>query len=95
MIKREEKGSYYYGLMTKDIQKEWLQEFNRSYHAKQGRSLETVLNWRPYDFQDFISASFDWNATRRGIEWWEDYANTDESIILYWKREDKLNELGI
>ena len=43
MIKREEKGSYYYGLMTKDIQKEWLQEFNRSYHAKQGRSLETVL----------------------------------------------------
>jgi hypothetical protein len=95
MIKREEKALYYYGLMTKDIQKEWLQEFNRSYHAKEGTSLETFLNrWR-FDFQDFISGSFDWNTTRRGIEWWEDYANTDESIILSWKREEKLNELGI
>jgi len=95
MIKRREKRSYYYDLMTKDIQKEWHEEFNKSYHIKQGRSLETFFDWFCLDFQDFISVSFDWNATKRGIEWWEDYANTDESIILYWKREDKLNELGI
>ena len=95
MIKREENGSYYYDFMTKEIQKEWLQEFNRSYHAKQGRSLETVLNWWRHDFQDFISGSFDWNTTKRGIEWWEDYANTDVSIILSCKREERLKELGI
>jgi hypothetical protein len=57
--------------------------------------LETVLNWWRFDFQDFISGSFDWNGTKRGIEWWEDYANTDESIILSCKREETLKELGI
>ena len=95
MIKRREKRSYYYDFMTKDIQKEWLQEFNRSYHVKDNVSLETFLNRWSNDFQDFISGSFDWNATKRGIEWWEDYANTDESTILAWKRDETLKELGI
>ena len=95
MIKKREQNSYYYNLMTKDIKKEWLQEFNRSYHAKQGTSLETFLAWWRHDFQDFISCSFDWIATKRGIEWWEDYANTDESTILAWKRDEILKEIGI
>lgn len=95
MIKRREKRSYYYDFMTKDIQKEWLQEFNRSYHVKDNVSLETFLNWWSHDFQDFISGSFDWNVTKRGIDWWEDYANTDESTILAWKRAEKIKELGI
>jgi hypothetical protein len=95
MIKKREQNSYYYNLMIGDIKKEWLQEFNRSYHAKQGTSLEIFLAWYSHDFQDFISGSVDWNATKRGIEWWEDYANTDESTILAWKRDEILKELGI
>ena len=47
-----------------------------------------------HDFQDFISGSFDWNVTKRGIEW-EDYTNTEESTILAWKRDEILKELGI
>ncbi len=95
MIKKREQGSYYHSLMTKDMQEEWLQEFNRSYHVKQGTSLETFFTWWRHDFQDFISGSFNWNETKRGIEWWEDYANTDESTILAWKRDETLKNLGI
>ena len=76
-----------------DIQKEWHEEFNKSYHIKHGRSLETFFDWLCLDFQHFISVSFAWNTTKRGIEWWEDYANTDESIILSWNRDEKLKEL--
>jgi hypothetical protein len=95
MIKDGEKRSYYYDLMLKDIQTEWLREFDKSYYVKDNISLETFFNWASRDFQDFISGSFDWNGTERGIEWWEDYANTDESILLSQKRNEKLNELVI
>lgn len=113
MIKNGEQNSYYYGLMAKGIQKEWMEEFSVSYHivginheksngGSGGRSvyfvsnsLETFFSWHSRDFKDFISASFDWTDTKRGIYWWEDYANTDESAILTWKRDEQLKELGI
>jgi hypothetical protein len=33
MIKGGEKRSYYYDLMLKDIQTEWHEEFDKSYHV--------------------------------------------------------------
>lgn len=97
MIKKREQNSYYYNLMTKDMQKEWMDEFLVSYHITNGwcSSLETLFSFYSLDFQDFISGSFGWNDTKRGMEWWEDYANTDESTILAWKRDEILKEIGI
>ena len=84
--------TYYYNLMTKDKQEEWMVEFLKS---KSKSSLEEFLSHPLYDFREFITSSFPWKETKRGYTWWLNYANTDESILLSLNREDKLSELGI
>jgi hypothetical protein len=89
---KEEKVSYYYDLMTKDMQKEWIEEFKA---AKRSMSLNEFLGMEYNSFDHFISSSVDWGKTKRGIKWWAAYARTDVSRLLSCKREDKLKELGI
>ena len=89
---KEEKVSYYYDLMTKDIQKEWIEEFKA---AKRSMSLKEFLGMEYNSFEHFIGSSFDWGKTKRGIKWWGAYARTDVSRLLSLNREDKLKELGI
>jgi hypothetical protein len=100
---KKEKVSYYYDLMTKEMQKEWIEEFKAAKRRtlpnlndlEAFMSLNEFLGMEYNSFDHFIGSSFDWGNTKRGIKWWAAYARTDVSRLLSCKREDKLKELGI
>jgi len=97
MIRGGEKNIYYYNLMTKDVQAEWLVEF-RAYNSSDREhdlGLERFFGMISADFEDFIASSFNWYTTRSGVKRWESYASMNVGEIVSLKREEGFNELGI
>jgi len=92
---RDEKNIYYYNLMTKDVQAEWLVEFRAYNSGEHDLGLESFFGMISVDFEDFIASSFNWNTTRSGVKRWESYASMNVGEIVSLKREEGFNELGI
>lgn len=95
MIRGGEKNIYYYNLMTKDVQEEWLIEFRAYNSGDRNHDLEKFFGMSSVDFEDFIASSFNWNTTRSGVKRWESYASMNVGEIVSLKREEGFKELGI
>jgi hypothetical protein len=95
MIRDGEKNIYYYNLMTKCVQEEWLIEFMAYNSGDHNHDLEKFFGMCSGDFEDFIASSFNWNTTRSGVKRWESYARTNADDIVSLKREEGFKELGI
>jgi len=94
----KQKGTYLFNLLSEDIKEKWLINYynHPGTHPHQlDLDIDKFLDRNFSNFHIFISISFDWYETPEGDNYWREIAKKDINELIQYRRNDKLEKLGI